>query len=97
MALLPAERRALRAALLTMGAVLTVFAALILVPGSPLHGPGQPTLANGRVLVQQPIVVAPAGSALEQGTTVLAKEPLLVTRAEAPARLVEAPAARWSQ
>jgi aminobenzoyl-glutamate transport protein len=79
------------------GDVAAVFAALILVPGSPLHGPGQPTLANGRVLVQQPIVVAPSGSALEQDAVVLAKEPLLVTRAEAPARLVESPAARWSQ
>jgi aminobenzoyl-glutamate transport protein len=97
MTLLPTERRALRAALVTMAGVLAVLAALIFVPGSPLHGPGQPTLANGRVLVQQPINVAPTGSVTEAGTVVLAKEPLQVTRADAPPRLVESPTARWSQ
>jgi aminobenzoyl-glutamate transport protein len=97
MTLLPTERRALRAALVTMAGVLAVFAALIFVPGSPLHGPGQPTLANGRVLVQQPINVAPAGSVTEAGTVVLAKEPLQVTKTDAPPRLVESPTARWSQ
>jgi aminobenzoyl-glutamate transport protein len=92
------ERRALRAALLTMGAVLTVFAALIFVPESPLHGPGQPTLANGRVLVQQSVNVDAAGTEITEGSVVLAKEPLLVSRTEgAAARLVESPAARWSQ
>ena len=30
-------------------------AAAILVPGMPLHGDGQPTLANGRVLTQTSI------------------------------------------
>jgi aminobenzoyl-glutamate transport protein len=96
MALQP-QRRALRAALVTMVAVLAVFASLIVVPGSPLHGPGQPTLANGRVLVQQPVNVAPAGSVTAAGTVVLAKEPLQVTKAETPPRLVESPTARWSQ
>jgi aminobenzoyl-glutamate transport protein len=80
-----------------MAAVIGLFAALIFVPGSPLHGPGQPTLANGRVLVQQPVTVAPAGTAPAADATVLAREPLLVTRGEAPPRLVESPAARWSQ
>jgi aminobenzoyl-glutamate transport protein len=97
MALQPQERRALRAALVTMVAVLAVFASLIVVPGSPLHGPGQPTLANGRVLVQQPVNVAPAGGVTAAGTVVLAKEPLQVTKAETPPRLVESPTARWSQ
>ena len=97
MMLSPVERSALNAALLTMAAVITLFAALIFVPGSPLHGPGQPTLASGRVLVQQPVSVAPAGSVIEPGAVVLAREPLVVTEAAAAGRLVEAPAARWSQ
>jgi aminobenzoyl-glutamate transport protein len=97
MSLSAAERRALRSALWTMAAVIGVFAALIYVPGSPLHGPGQPTLANGRVLVQQPVAVAPAGTVPAADATVLAREPLLVTRGEGAPRLVESPAARWSQ
>jgi len=91
MSLSHVERRALRSALWTMAAVIGLFAALIFVPGSPLHGPGQPTLANGRVLVQQPVAVAPAGTAPAADATVLAREPLLVTRGEAPPRLVESP------
>lgn len=97
MMLSPVERSALNAGLLTMVAVIALFAALIFVPGSPLHGPGQPTLASGRVLVQQPVNVAPAGTVVEDGTVVLAREPLVVTESAAAGRLVEAPAARWSQ
>jgi aminobenzoyl-glutamate transport protein len=97
MTLAPAERRALKWSLATMAAVLAVFAALIWMPGSPLHGPGQPKLANGRVLVQQPVEVAAAGTPAAQGTTVLAREPLSVVAADAPGRLVEAPGPRWSQ
>jgi aminobenzoyl-glutamate transport protein len=97
MALSTGERRALRAAVATLVAVLGVFAALVSVPGSPLHGPGQPTLASGRVLVQQPVTIAPAGAAVEQAGTPLAKEPLVVTPTGAPGRLVESPSARWSQ
>lgn len=97
MALSSVERRALRAALLTLAAVFGVFAALIFVPDSPLHGPGQAMLANGRVLVQQPVTVQAAGTAVEEGAVVLAKEPLLVTKDAAAPRLVESPAARWSQ
>jgi len=97
MMLSPVERSALNAGLLTMVAVIALFAALIFVPGSPLHGPGQPTLASGRVLVQQPVNVAPAGSVVEPGAVVLAREPLVVTESAAAGRMVEAPAARWSQ
>ena len=67
------------------------------MPGSPLHGPGQPTLANGRVLVQQPVQVSPAGSSVAEGVTPLAREPLVVAPTGAPGRLVEAPSPRWSQ
>jgi len=97
MTLGPAERRALRWSLATMAAVLAVFAALIWAPGSPLHGPGQPTLANGRVLMQQSVDVAPAGTAAAEGATVLAREPLSVVAGAAQGRLVEAPGPRWSQ
>ncbi|MFO1395030.1 MAG: AbgT family transporter [Steroidobacteraceae bacterium] len=92
----PAERRALRWSLATMGAVMAVFAALIWAPGSPLHGPGQPTLANGRALVQQPVEVAPAGTQAPADATVLAREPLSVV-ADGAGRLVESPGPRWSQ
>jgi aminobenzoyl-glutamate transport protein len=77
--------------------VLAVFATLIWAPGSPLHGPGQPTLANGRALVQQPVEVAPAGTPATHGAMVLAREPLSVVAGAAPGRLVEAPGPRWSQ
>jgi aminobenzoyl-glutamate transport protein len=97
MTLAPAERRALAWSLATMAAVLAVFATLIWAPGSPLHGPGQPTLANGRALVQQPVEVAPAGTPAAKGATVLAREPLSVVAGAAPGRLVEAPGPRWSQ
>jgi aminobenzoyl-glutamate transport protein len=97
MALDASERRALRAAVFTLAAVLGTFAALIFVPGSPLHGPGQPTLANGRVLVQQPVQVAPAGTVVAEGVTPLARDPLVVTPGTAPGRLVESPSPRWSQ
>jgi aminobenzoyl-glutamate transport protein len=80
-----------------MAAVLAVFAALVWAPGSPLHGPGQPTLANGRVLVQQPVEVAPAGTPPAEGAAVLAREPLSIVAGAAPGRLVEAPGPRWSQ
>jgi aminobenzoyl-glutamate transport protein len=97
MTLAPAERRALTWSLATMAAVLAVFAALIWAPGSPLHGAGQPTLASGRVLVQQPVEIAAAGTPAAEGATVLAREPLSVVAGAAPGRLVEAPGPRWSQ
>jgi aminobenzoyl-glutamate transport protein len=42
-----AEARGLGLALATMAIVLGVFLAMIFVPGWPLHGTGQPTLASG--------------------------------------------------
>ncbi|MBK9519664.1 MAG: AbgT family transporter [Anaeromyxobacter sp.] len=91
------EASALRRALLAMAAVLGLFAALIFVPGLPLHGPGQPTLPSGRALAQVPVVVAPPDGAPPAGGAVLAREPLLVTAAPGGARLVEPPGPRWSQ
>ncbi len=46
MALSPQERRALRGALLSAFLGAALLAAMILVPGMPLHGDGQPTLPN---------------------------------------------------
>lgn len=90
------ERRALAAALGANGLVLALFAVLILVPGFPLHGPGQPVLANGHALVQQPVAVSPARPASAATGPLLAREPLLVKEAPGPRRLVESPGARWS-
>jgi aminobenzoyl-glutamate transport protein len=95
MALSPKERRALRGALVSVFLGAALLAAMILVPGMPLHGDGQPTLPNGRVLAQQPVLVMPAGAELEEGAAVLAKEPLQVIADGAP-RLAESPGPRWS-
>lgn len=95
MALKPAERRALWAALASMligfGLVLT----MALVPGAPLNGYGKPTLPNGRVLTTQAVTVAPAGSTIEESAVVLSKEPLVVVAEGAP-RLSENPGPRWT-
>ncbi|MBI5691123.1 MAG: AbgT family transporter [Verrucomicrobia bacterium] len=94
------EKRALFIALATMAGVLAVFAALIFTPGSPLHGVGQPALANGRVIVHQAVVVGeptPAALAAAPSDRVLARDPLLVTAQAGAGRLAEAPGARWSQ
>lgn len=112
MALTGKEKSALTMALATMGLVLSVFAALILIPGAPLHGYGQPTLANGRVIVNHvPVIEAmaeptepgkPAGlppqAAAVARHDVLAIEPLVVSEAQAPrsASLAESPGQRWS-
>ena len=95
MALTPRERRALRGALAAMFAGIALLAALIFVPGMPLNGDGQPTLPNGRVLTQQSVTLVPAGVELEEGTTVLAKEPMQIVADGAP-RLAESPGPRWS-
>ncbi len=95
MALSPKEHRALRGALVSAFLGAALLAAMILVPGMPLHGDGQPTLPNGRVLAQQPVLVMPAGAELEEGAAVLAKEPLQVIADGAP-RLAESPGPRWS-
>jgi aminobenzoyl-glutamate transport protein len=95
MALTPQERRALRAALASAFCGMALLAAMIFVPGMPLHGDGQPTLPNGRVMTQQSVLLVPAGTELEEGTSVLAKEPFQVVADGAP-RLAEAPGPRWS-
>ncbi len=96
MALNHEERRGLRGALLSMALVIGLFVALILIPGMPLHGDGKPTLANGRVMATQAVLVLPPDAVLEEGATVLAREPLTVVAQGAP-RLSEAPGPRWSQ
>jgi aminobenzoyl-glutamate transport protein len=58
LALKPIESQALGYAALTMAAVVAVFMALIFIPGAPLHGEGQPTLANGTVLLTGPLAAA---------------------------------------
>jgi len=96
MRLNPTERSSLYAALGSLGLVAAAFLALVLVPGMPLHGDGKPTLANGRVLTTQSVLVLPADVQLEEGATVLARGPLTVV-ADGPARLSEQPGPRWSQ
>lgn len=112
MSLTRQESGALAAAVLANIAVLGVVAALILVPGAPLHGPGQPTLANDRALVQHPISIeapldpAPDAAGVAPGLPpraaavpahdILSREPLVI--AELPSRggLLESPGQRWS-
>lgn len=54
LALTPIEIKALSLAAAAMVVVIGIFMALILVPGAPLYGTGQPTLANGTVLLTGP-------------------------------------------
>lgn len=96
MALSPRERQGLFAALLTAAAILAVFLAMVLLPGAPLHGDGQPRLANDRVLAQQAVQVLPAGGPVAADAVVLADDPLTVVAQGAP-RLTESPGPRWSQ
>ena len=98
MALKVSERKALLSSLAVMVLLLGLFAALILPKGMPLHGDGQQTLANGRVLVQQAVSINAAGSEVTVAAhDVLTKEPLLITEKESAGRLVETPGTRWSQ
>jgi aminobenzoyl-glutamate transport protein len=97
MALSGRERRGLVGALAAMAVVLGGFAALIFIPGMPLHGFGQPTLADGRVVVQHAVEILPGGTATAApANDVLAREPLVVVETAARARLVEPPGERWS-
>jgi aminobenzoyl-glutamate transport protein len=57
MALTRQEKSGLIWSLLAGASVLATFAALILVPGAPLHGAGAPTLANDRVVAHQPVTI----------------------------------------
>lgn len=95
MALTAVERRGLKAALAAFVLGIGLLASAVLVPGMPLHGDGQPTLPNGRALTETPIAVQSMDSAVVDGVTVLAGDPLLVTAEGAP-RLRETPAPRWS-
>jgi len=94
------ERRALFTSLAAMAVLLGAFAVLILLPGMPLHGEGKPTLANGRVLVQQAVAIEPAGtqpSASVPEHDILSEDPFLIYERNLPGRLVEGPGPRWSQ
>lgn len=55
------EKRALSLALLTMLGITGLFLALILIPGMPLAGSGQPTLASGQLLLEGPAAALQPG------------------------------------
>jgi aminobenzoyl-glutamate transport protein len=97
MGLTSKEKKGLAGALAVMGAVLGAFAALILIPGMPLNGAGQPTLADGRAIVHHAIEVMPPGTQTTVASNdILSKEPLMVVESAARGRLVESPGERWS-
>jgi aminobenzoyl-glutamate transport protein len=97
LALKPEESRALRWSIVGAAGVLALFAAMIFIPGAPLHGVGQPTLADGRVLIQHAVTILPEGSEIAvSANDVLAREPLVVKEALGTARMVETPGDRWS-
>jgi aminobenzoyl-glutamate transport protein len=84
-------------AIATMALVLGGFAALILVPGLPLHGPGQPTLSDGRVIVHHAVELQAVGETTTAPPhDILAREPFLVVESEVRPRLAETPGERWS-
>ncbi|MBL9030551.1 MAG: AbgT family transporter [Phycisphaerae bacterium] len=64
LALTRRETKGLVLAGVVMLAVTGLFAAMIFVPGWPLHGTGQPTLANGSMLYEGPASAASAQGAL---------------------------------
>ena len=91
------EMRALFWSLGGLAVVLAVFAALIFVPGAPLSGTGQPTLADGRVIVHHPVTIEPAGAHVKVAPhDVLAASPLTVAEAAGKGRLAEPPGDRWA-
>ncbi len=112
MSLTRRESRALVAAVGANIAVLGVVAALILIPGAPLHGAGQPTLANDRALLQHLISIeAPLGNtpdasgvvpglppraAAVPAHDVLSRDPLVVAELSSRGGLIESPGQRWS-
>lgn len=97
MALSGEERRGLKAALATMALVLGGFAALVWVPEMPLHGAGQPTLNDGRVVLHHAVDVLPPGSAVSAPPhDILSRDPLMVVEASTRPRLAEPPGDRWS-
>jgi aminobenzoyl-glutamate transport protein len=97
MALTPVERRGLIYAVAAGVAVLGLFATLIFVPGLPLHGVGQPSLADGRVIVQHPVDLLPPNTEAEVPKhDILSKQPLTVVERPTRGRLSESPGDRWS-
>jgi aminobenzoyl-glutamate transport protein len=93
----PQEKRALWWSILAMGGVLAIFAAMIFISGGPLHGNGQPTLADGRVIVHHSVTVSEQGSAVTVPPhDVLANKPFLITENAVKGRLPEPPTDRWS-
>lgn len=98
MSLSAREKTGLGLAVASGLAVLAIFAAFVLVPGAPLHGLGQPALANDLVVVHHAVTVSPAGTETAvPANDVLSREPLLVTEAATRGRLAESPGDRWSQ
>jgi aminobenzoyl-glutamate transport protein len=97
MALSATEKRGLWTAMTTMAMVLGGFAALIFIPGMPLHGTGQPALNDGRVILHHAVEVLPPDSTTAAPThDILSREPLLVAETPTRARLAETPGDRWS-
>lgn len=97
MTLTAREKRALGLAVAAMALVLSIFAVLVLVPGMPLHGPGQPTLPDGRALLHHPILQGPVTNGVAPPAhDVLTREPFQVAEAPVRGRLVEPPGSRWS-
>ncbi|MBU6411963.1 MAG: AbgT family transporter [Planctomycetes bacterium] len=97
MALKSEEKRALSWSLVTMVGILGVFAAMIFIPGAPLHGDGQPTLPDGRVIVHHAVTIAEKDAATTAPAhDVLTRDPFLVAETTVKGRLPEQPAPRWS-
>lgn len=98
LALTAKEKKGLAVAMVVLVVVLGTFAALIFVPKAPLQGVGLPTLASGQVHTNQSIrIVSAEEVATLPRDKVLAKGEVNVVKADAPARLAEAPGDRWSQ
>lgn len=98
MALSPREQKALGVATLAHLAVIGFFAALVFIPGAPLHGVGQPTLPDGRVILHHGVTINPPETALEgvPPHDVVFREPLQIAETSQRPRLVESPGDRWS-
>lgn len=97
MALAPAEKRALAWSVLSGVATLGVFAAMMWIPGAPLHGLGLQTLADGRVPMHHAVEVLPAGAETTAAAhDVVTRDPLVVVETNVKARMEHGPGPRWS-